>query len=93
MKRLMFTAVLLLIGLGTSAIVAIGLGLDKNRWKLPIGYYAKYNLVQRILEGASCFARIDDSQVREKAVLEFFSFTVSTKSDWKVSLWTSSFAN
>jgi len=87
MKWLIVTTALFLGSVASIAVLAIGLGLDDNKFRLPIGYYAKYNSAQRAIESAGCFERIDRSYAREKLVIDPFSFTISTRSDWKIVLW------
>lgn len=93
MKWVAITLVLLLSGCATVAVGSIALGLDDNKWELPIGYYGKYNSARRAIEDTGCLASIDQSYVRKKFVLESFSFLISTKSDWKIGLWFSSDMN
>ena len=87
MKWLMLTTAGFLCSVAAVAVVAVGLGLDDNRYSLSIGYYGQYNLARRAIENSECFDRIDRSYAREKLVIDPFSFTTSTKSDWKIVLW------
>jgi len=87
MKWLLLTTAVFLSSVAAVAVVAVGLGLDDNKYSLSIGYYGQYNLAQRAIESAGCFDRIDRSYAREKLVIDPFSFTISTKSDWKIVLW------
>jgi formylglycine-generating enzyme required for sulfatase activity len=67
-------------------VLTITLGLGGNLG-LPFGFYGKYNIVQREIEKVSCFGAIDHSLAHEEFTLEYFGFTISTKSDWKIGLW------
>jgi formylglycine-generating enzyme required for sulfatase activity len=87
MKWLILTSAVFLSSIVLVAVVTFGLGLDDNKYGLPIGYYGQYNLARRAIESAGCFERIDQSYAREKLVIDPFSFTAITKYDWKIELW------
>jgi len=87
MKRLILTTIVFLASVAVVVGIALGLGLDDNKYRLPVGYYGQYNLAQRAIENTKCFERIDRSYAPEKLVIDPFSFTVTTRSDWKIVVW------
>ncbi len=87
MKWLMVTIAVFLSSAAAVGVVTLGLGLDDNKFGLSIGYYAQYNVAKRAIENVECFNKIDRSYAREKLSIDAFSFTVSTKSDWKIVVW------